>query len=111
MLFALLVVIVIVFGIYFVYQYHEGKKKEAQIKTMDSVVKNKYKILTYLDNIKRKTEYKMKVMEALSIEIEPMKMCVKQLKEEKLITEDANSISLTDFGKNFAQVFVKGETK
>jgi predicted methyltransferase len=111
MLLALLCVVVVISGAYFIYTYHENKRKEAQIKTMDTVLQKKYMILKYLNRIRGKSTYKMKVMEDLSLEIEPMKMCVTQLKEEKLITEDANCIALTDFGKNFAQVFVKGGRK
>ena len=111
MVLALLCVVVIISIVYFVYTYKESKRKEAQIKTMDTVLQKKYMILKYLNKIRGKSTYKIKVMEDLSLEIEPMKMCVKLLKEEKLITEDANCIALTDFGKNFAQVFVKGAEK
>ena len=109
MVLSLICVAVIITVWYFIYQYRIAQKLKKQVKNIDSVLKNKYRILTYLDGKKGKQFYKMKIMEDLSLGIEPMKMCVKQLKSEKLITEDANSIALTDFGKSFAKVFVKGE--
>jgi len=108
MVLSLICVAVILAICYFIYQYRIAQRLKKQLQNIDSVLKNKYRILTYLDGKKGKQFYKMKIMEDLSLGIEPMKMCIKQLKAEKLVTEDANCVALTEFGKNFAKVFVKG---
>lgn len=93
------------------YRWHAGQKKTAQdeIERLRGAQATKMKILGTLMKIRNKSQYKMKLMEDLMIEIEMMKICVGQLKDEKLITESAHAITLTDFGKKYAQVYVDHE--
>jgi len=107
----ILCVAAVLFIGYLIYLHVEKKKKIERMKLRSGNLENKYKVLIYLDGKKGKQGYKMKIMEDLELEIIAMKYCVKLLKAEKLITEDANSIALTDFGKSFTTVYVKGIKK
>jgi len=88
----------------------DSKKKKAaaeKIERLEGAHVFKNKILKNLLNSKNKTNYKARLMEELSMEIEMLKVCVIQLKSEKLITEGPHVLTLTDFGKKYAQVYVK----
>jgi hypothetical protein len=68
----------------------------------------KMKILGHLLKRRNRTDYRMRIVEELSMEIEMFKLCVKQLTEEKLIASGSpHTLTLTDFGKKFAQVYVE----
>lgn len=107
----ILCVAAVLFIGYLIYNHVDKKKKIERMKLRSSALENKYKVLTYLDGKRGKQGYKMKIMEDLELGINTMKYCVKLLKAEKLIAEDANSIALTDFGKSFTTVYVKGVKK
>lgn len=107
----ILCVAAVLFICYMVYLHVEKKKRIAKMKLRSGSLENKYKVLTYLDSKRGKQSSKMKIMEDLEIGIVAMKYCVRLLKAEKLVTEDANNIALTDFGKSFTTVYVKGVEK
>ena len=89
---------------------HDAKQRKAaaeKIERLEGAHVFKNKILKNLLNSKNKTNYKARLMEELSMEIEMLKVCVLQLKSEKLITEGPHVLTLTDFGKKYAQVYVK----
>jgi hypothetical protein len=108
-------VVIIGIGVsaYFSHKHYSKKKADAQekIERLEGAHIFKMKILGNLLKMKNKSNYKARLMEELSMEIEMLKVCVAQLKAEKLITESPHFLTLTDFGKKYAQVYVEQELK
>ncbi len=94
---------------YFAISYYQKQKAEGirNIERLEGAHIFKMRILRNLLHMKNKTNYKARLMEELSMEIEMLKVCVEQLKNEKLITEGPHNLTLTDFGKQFAQIYAK----
>lgn len=107
------VVLAIIVAAYFSWKDRVKKKLavDEKIERLEGAHIFKMKILGKLLKIKNKTTYKAVLMEELSMEIEMLKVCVAQLKKEKLITEGPHVLTLTDFGKKYAQVYVQQELK
>lgn len=103
------IVLAIAVAAYFAWRFRSKEKQAAaeKIERLEGAQATKMSILGALMVIRNKSQYKMKLMEDLSIDIEMMKVCVAQLKGEKLVTEQAHAITLTDFGKKYAQVYVE----
>lgn len=103
----LIIIVGVVVAAVLAYNYHVKEKKKAQdkIDRLGAAHIFKMKILSNLLNMRSKTAYKARLMEELSMEIEMLKVCVAQLKQEKLITEGPHVLTLTDFGKKYAQVY------
>jgi len=107
------VALAIIVVAYFAWNDKRKKKLAAdeEIQRLEGAHIFKMRILGNLLRMKNKTNYKARLMEELSMEIEMMKVCVAQLKAEKLITGGPHVLTLTDFGKQYAQVYVQQQLK
>ncbi len=85
----------------------EKKRTNEQIDRLTNAQAYKMRILRHLLSKKNKTDYKMKIMEVIHMEIEMMKICEDQLKKEKLVTTQPHTMTLTDFGIQFARIYAE----
>jgi predicted transcriptional regulator len=94
---------------FFAMRYHLMQKMKAseKIDRLEYAYVYKMRILKNLLHMKNKTNYKARLMEELNMEIEMLKVCVAQLKAEKLITEGPHNLTLTPFGKQYAEIYAK----
>ena len=107
----LIIIIGVVVAMALAWNFHLNQKAKAreEIDRLEGAHIFKMKILGNLMKNKNKTNYKARLMEELDMEIAMLKICVGQLKAEKLITEGPHVLTLTDFGKKYAQVYVDQE--
>ena len=54
---------------------------------------------------------KITILETLNISPDHMRECLKQLKKEKLVIESNDAISLTTFGVQFYEIFIRNRRK
>jgi hypothetical protein len=107
---AVIVLAVVVTGVLAWRSYlKEKNEKESYIERLTNAQAYKMRTLRHLLPKKNKTDYKMKIMETLNIEIEMMKICEDQLKKEKLVTTEPHTMTLTDFGIQFARIYAEQE--
>lgn len=95
------------------WRHHAKQREEAtdQIERLTNAQAYKMRILRHLLVKKNKSDYKMKIMEVLRIEIELMLVCEEQLKKEKLVTTQPHTMTLTDFGVKFAKIYAEQESE
>ena len=107
----LIVVIGVLVAMALAWNFHLNEKAKAKekIDRLEGAQIFKMRILGNLMKMKNKTNYKARLMEELDMEIAMLKICVGQLKREKLITEGPHVLTLTDFGKKYAKVYVEQE--
>ena len=107
----LIIVIGVVVAMALAWNFHLNEKAKAKekIDRLEGAQIFKMRILGNLMKMKNKTNYKARLMEELDMEIAMLKICVGQLKREKLITEGPHVLTLTDFGKKYAKVYVEQE--
>ena len=105
-----LIAIIVAAGLAWWSYSKEKKKKDDKIEALTNAQAYKMRILRHLLAIRNKSDYKMKIMETLHMNIELMKVCEEQLKKEKLVTTPSPHVmTLTDFGKKFAQIYAEQE--
>ncbi len=113
MIFAILCIVIIGVAVaaFFAQRYIKKEQKEAreQIERLEGAYAFKTKILYALLQTNNNSQYKMTLMEDLSIEIEMMRICLEQLANEQLITEAPHSITLTPFGVQYAKIYSQQE--
>jgi len=85
------------------------RKGKKALTLLQETLKNKHRIILYLSKKAGQRQLKITIMEDLEIDTKVMKNCVKTLKEETIITESKDAITLTNFGKNYAKVFLEKE--
>ena len=109
----LIIIIGVLVAMALAWNFHLNQKAKARekIDRLEGAYIFRMKILGNLMKAKNKTNYKATLMEELSMEIEMLKLCVAQLKTEKLITEAPHTLTLTDFGKKYAKVYVEQDLK
>jgi hypothetical protein len=105
---AVILVALLVVGA-FAFRYHMQTRRDAvaKIERLEGSHVFRMKILKNLLHVRNKTNYKARLMEELSMEIEMLKVCVVQLKAEKLLTEGPHTLTLTTFGKQYAEIYAK----
>ena len=114
LLLCLVIVGVIFLACYGAYLY--GKKRKTNPEARAHVEKefNKIKIMDTVygeeeANKKEERVLKISILEKLNISPDVLKNCIKELTEEQLITETDESVTLTAFGTQYHEVFLKKE--
>jgi len=109
-IFAIVIIAIAVTGTIAWKKYSKEKNKaREEIDRLTNAQAYKMRILRLLMTKPKKSAYKMTIMETLSMNIELMKVCEEQLKKEKLVTCTPHVMTLTDFGKKFAQIYAEQE--
>lgn len=101
--------IIVAGGLAWHHYLKEKKETDQQIDRLTNAQSYKMRILRHLLNKRNKTDYKMEIMKTLHMEIKMMEICEGQLKKEKLVSTQPHTMTLTDFGIQFARIYAEQE--
>jgi len=118
-LFCLVITLLLFVIIYGVLWYKENNKSTIIVNPYDVIRLNRKRIIEFVykqtNKMKKanmKTEVtKISILEKLNITPELMNKCLKELTQDKLINMSENLISLTSFGAQYYEVFIKSNKR
>jgi predicted transcriptional regulator len=110
-----LVLFLLCYGGWELFKWRKGKKKREFEKTFDF---KKYQILETIYKISKKTGkiagmpvVKIAILERTNLSPKQFKELYQTMVKDELVTDQSSSLTLTDFGAKFFEIFVKKNKK